>query len=195
VALFVLTSAACGLAPSADLLVVARFLQGVAAALISPTVLSLIGVLFTGPERVRAISIYGIVLGLAAAGGQLVGGVLIEANPGGLGWRSVFLINVPVGLAALAFTWRCVPESRGEAGGRRLDLVGTVILTAGLTAVVLPLIQGRQMGWPRWTWMSLGVAPCCWPGSSCTSAGWAGKAGAPSWTCPSSGTGPSAPGS
>ena len=159
VALFVLTSAACGLAPSADVLVVARFLQGVAAALISPTVLALIGVLFSGPERVRAISIYGIVMGLAAAGGQLIGGVLIEANPGGLGWRSVFLINVPVGLVALAFTWRCLPESRGEAGGRRLDLAGTVILTAGLTAVVLPLIEGRQMGWPRWTWMSLGVAP------------------------------------
>jgi EmrB/QacA subfamily drug resistance transporter len=158
VALFVLTSAACGLASSAGLLVAARFGQGVAAALISPTVLSIIGVLFTGPERVRAISIYGIVLGLAAVGGQLIGGALIQANVAGLGWRSVFLINIPVGLAALALTWRCIPESRAETG-RRLDLTGTVILTAGLTAVVLPLVEGRQMGWPRWTWMSLAAAP------------------------------------
>jgi EmrB/QacA subfamily drug resistance transporter len=159
VALFVLTSAACGLASSADLLVAARFLQGVAAALISPTVLSIIGVLFTGPERVRAISIYGIVMGLAAAGGQLIGGALIQANVAGLGWRSVFLINIPVGLAALAFTRRCIPESRSGTGARRLDLTGTVILTAGLTAVVLPLVQGRQLGWPAWTWMSLAAAP------------------------------------
>src|SRR6516165_9309829 len=80
VALFVVTSAACGLASSTGLLVAARFGQGVAAALISPTVLAIIGVLFTGPERVRAISMYGIVLGLAAVGGQLIGGALIQAN-------------------------------------------------------------------------------------------------------------------
>ena len=157
-ALFVLTSAGCGLAPSADLLVAARFLQGVAGALISPTVLSLIGVLFTGPERIRAISIYGVVMGLAAAGGQLIGGVLIQANIAGLGWRSVFLINVPVGLAALALIPMTVPESRAQARSR-LDLVGTVLLTAGLTAVVLPLVEGRQLGWPLWTWMSLAAAP------------------------------------
>ncbi|HEY3810329.1 MAG TPA: MFS transporter [Acidimicrobiales bacterium] len=157
-ALFVVTSAACGVAPNADLLVAARILQGVAGALISPTVLSIVGVVFNGPDRVRAISIYGATLGLAAAGGQLIGGLLIQANPAGLGWRSVFLINVPVGVAALAFTRRWVPESRAEAS-HRLDLVGTALLTAGLTAVVLPLVEGRQLGWPAWTWMSLAAAP------------------------------------
>ena len=111
-ALFVSTSAACGLAPNPDLLVAARVLQGVAAALISPTVLSIIGVTFTGADRVRAISIYGVVLGLAAAGGQLIGGALIELDPFGLGWRSVFLINVPIGVAALALTPKWVAESR-----------------------------------------------------------------------------------
>ena len=118
-ALFVLTSAACGLAPNPDVLVAARVLQGVAAALISPTVLSIIGVTFSGPDRVRAISIYGVVMGLAAAGGQLIGGVLIEANPGGLGWRSVFLINVPVGAGGpgvhLAVPSRVARRSRRPA--------------------------------------------------------------------------------
>jgi MFS family permease len=192
VALFVLTSAACGLASSAGLLVAARFGQGVAAALISPTVLSIIGVLFTGPERVRAVSIYGIVLGLAAVGGQLIGGGLIQANIAGLGWRSVFLINVPVGLAALALTRRCIPESRAETG-RRLDLTGTFILTAGLTAVVLPLVEGRQMGWPRWTWMSLAAAPLVLAGFVLHQRRLAqrGASRSSTWAC--SGTVPSAP--
>ena len=86
-----------------------------ARALVSPNVLSIIGVAFTGPARVRAITIYGLVMGLAAAGGQLIGGILIQADVLGLAWRSVFLINVPVGLAALALTRRLVPESRVDA--------------------------------------------------------------------------------
>ena len=103
----------------------ARLLQGVAAALISPTVLAIIGVTFTGPDRVRAISIYGMVMGLAAAGGQLIGGALIQADPCGLGWRSVFLINLPIGVAALVLTPRWVAES-GAPSRQRLDLTGTV---------------------------------------------------------------------
>jgi EmrB/QacA subfamily drug resistance transporter len=157
-ALFVAASAACGLAPSPDLLVTARVVQGLAAALISPTVLSIIGVTFTGPDRVRAISVYGVVMGLAAASGQLIGGALIQLNPDGLGWRTVFLINIPVGLAALILTPRWVNESRA-ASRHRLDLTGTAILTAALVAVVLPLVEGRQSGWPAWTWASLAAAP------------------------------------
>ena len=157
-ALFVVASAACGLAPNPDLLVAARVLQGVAAAMISPTVLSIIGVTFTGPARVRAISIYGVVMGLAAACGQLIGGALIEWNPWGLGWRTIFLINIPVGVAALILTPRWLRESRGAAQPR-LDLTGTAILTAALVAVILPLVEGRQLGWPAWTWASLAGAP------------------------------------
>src|SRR6185436_14312584 len=104
-----LASAACGLAWSPAALVAARLVQGVAAALLSPQVLSIIGVAYTGEDRVRALSVYGIVLGLAAVGGQLVGGVLVQADVAGLGWRSCFLINVPVGLAALALAPRLVP--------------------------------------------------------------------------------------
>jgi EmrB/QacA subfamily drug resistance transporter len=157
-ALFTVASAACGLAWSPAALVVARLVQGMAAALLSPQVLSIIGVAYTGPDRVRALSVYGIVLGLAAVGGQLVGGVLVQADVAGLGWRTCFLINVPVGAAALALVARLVPESRAERSSR-IDLVGTVLVTGGLTAVVLPLVEGRSHGWPLWTWVALAVAP------------------------------------
>jgi EmrB/QacA subfamily drug resistance transporter len=157
-ALFTIASAACGLAPTATALVVARLAQGVAAALLSPQVLSIIGVAYAGADRVRALSVYGIVLGLAAVGGQLIGGVLVQADVAGLGWRSCFLINVPIGAAALVFAPRLVPESRA-ARTSRLDLTGTALVTAALTAVVLPLVEGRQHGWPLWTWLSLAAAP------------------------------------
>jgi EmrB/QacA subfamily drug resistance transporter len=157
-AVFVVTSALCGLAPDPAVLVLARLAQGVGAALLAPNVLSIIGVAYPGPARVRAITVYGLVMGLAAAGGQLIGGVLIQANLAGLGWRTVFLINVPVGLAALAYAPRSVPESRAATSGK-LDLTGMVLATAGITALVLPLLEGRQLHWPVWGWISLAASP------------------------------------
>lgn len=157
-ALFTLSSAACGIAGSPAALVAARLVQGLAGALIMPNVLSLIGVGWTGADRVRALSAYGMAMGLAAVGGQLVGGVLVQADVAGLAWRSCFLINVPIGAVALVLAPRLVPESRaGDAGG--IDLPGTALVTAGLTAIVLPLVEGRQHGWPAWTWLSLAAAP------------------------------------
>ena len=155
---FVAASAACGLAPAPLVLIAARLVQGLGAALLSPTVLAIIGVTYRGPDRARAISVYGMVMGLAAAGGQVLGGLLIHADIAGLGWRTVFLLNVPVGLAALALTPRLVPESRARDGGR-LDVAGMVVLTAGLTALLVPLVQGRQAGWPAWAWACLALAP------------------------------------
>jgi EmrB/QacA subfamily drug resistance transporter len=157
-ALFTAASAACGLAPSPTTLVIARVAQGVAGAIVMPQVLAIIGVTYRGAEYVRAVSVYGVVLGLAAVGGQVIGGALVQTDLLGLGWRSCFLINVPVGLAALAVTWRFVPESRAEQGAK-LDLAGAVTLAAGLAAILLPLIEGRQLGWPAWTWISLAVSP------------------------------------
>jgi EmrB/QacA subfamily drug resistance transporter len=157
-ALFALASAGCGLAPTASVLIAFRLLQGLGAALVGPTVLSIIGVTYSGPDRVRAISVYGTVMGVAAASGQLIGGALVQANPAGLGWRTVFLINLPIAAAALALSGRLVPESR-SAGAGRLDLPGTALVTVGLTAIVLPLVQGRQYGWPAWTIASLAAAP------------------------------------
>jgi EmrB/QacA subfamily drug resistance transporter len=155
---FTLASAACGAASSPSVLVAARLAQGIGAALVMPSVLSIINVTYSGADLPRALGIYGLVMGLAAACGQLIGGGLIQADIAGSGWRACFLINVPVGIAALALAPRFVPESRSERRPR-LDLSGTLLLTAGLTAIVLPLVEGRQHGWPAWTWISFAVAP------------------------------------
>src|SRR5439155_1047166 len=152
---FVLTSAACALAPDPAVLVTARILQGAGAALMAPNILSILGVVYSGPARVRAISVYGMVMGLAAVSGQLIGGVLIRADVAGMGWRAIFWINVPLGVAALLACRRVVPESRADQGSR-FDLAGVALITACLVAVVLPLVDGRQEGWPAWSWIALG---------------------------------------
>jgi EmrB/QacA subfamily drug resistance transporter len=158
VAVFTLASAGCGLAPSATALVAARLVQGAGAAMISPTVLALIGALFTAEERPKAIGVYATVMGVAAASGQLLGGLLLHADVAGLGWRLVFLVNVPVGVVALAAIRRTVPESRsGESS--RFDLGGLALLTGALTALVLPLLTGQSEGWPIWTIATLAAAP------------------------------------
>jgi MFS family permease len=113
--LFTLASAACGAATSPTVLVLARIVQGVGAALLSPQVLSTLGVVYDGPARIRAFGAYGIVAGLAAAGGQLIGGALVQANVLGLGWRACFLINVPIGIVALVLTPASCPNRARSA--------------------------------------------------------------------------------
>ena len=118
IATFTVTSALCAAAPDAGFLVAARLAQGVGAAIMAPNVLSILGTTYTGPARVKAISVYGMVMGVAAVGGQLLGGLLIAANLAGLGWRVIFWVNVPVGIAALVLARRLVPESRADRHGR-----------------------------------------------------------------------------
>lgn len=154
VGLFVLSSAACGLAPSAGFLLEARLVQGVAAAAVSTTVLSLIGDVYAGPMRLRALGTYSTVMGVAAASGQLVGGLLIHADLFGLGWRTIFLVNVPVGLAAYVLAPRTLPESRLPERAH-VDAGEVLLSTAALVALMLPLLEGRRLGWPEWTWASL----------------------------------------
>jgi EmrB/QacA subfamily drug resistance transporter len=156
-ALFTLTSLACGLAPTAGVLVGARMLQGAAGALLTPQVLAILGTVYEGARRGTAFAAYGFAMGIAGVLGQLFGGGLIQADVAGLGWRAIFLINLPVGLATLPFVGRVVPESRGPRAS--LDAVGTVLGTAAITALVLPLVEGREHGWPLWTWLSLAAAP------------------------------------
>ncbi|MGI8879982.1 MAG: MFS transporter [Jatrophihabitans sp.] len=153
-ALFIVTSALCGLAPSADALVGARVAQGLAASLMTPQVLAIIGTVYTGKALTRAFTAYGLTMGLAAVFGQLIGGVLIHSDVFGLGWRACFLINVPVGALALALTRRLVPATPGT-GRQRLDLVGTLLIGLTLASLTVPLIQGQSQGWPLWTWLSL----------------------------------------
>ncbi len=160
-ALFTLASAGCGLAGTPEVLVLSRLAQGCASALLMPNVLAIIGVLYDGGDRAKALAAYGMSMGFAAVSGQLIGGLLVQANPAGLGWRSCFLINLPIGVAAVVAAPRVIRgrgvNARGQAGG--LDLAGTLLATLGLTAIVLPLVEGRAHGWPLWTWLSLAAAP------------------------------------
>ena len=157
-ALFVASSVLCAVAPDPAFLIAARLAQGLGAALLAPNTLSIMGMTYTGRDQVTAYSVFGIVMAVAATGGQLLGGALVEANIAGLGWRAVFWLNVPIGLVALAVTRRLVPESRA-AGPGRLDLPGAALLTAALVAIVLPLVTGRQEGWPAWSWACLAASP------------------------------------
>jgi EmrB/QacA subfamily drug resistance transporter len=163
IAVFTVASALCGAAPDAGFLIAARLAQGIGGAVMAPNVLSILGTTYSGPARVKAISVYGMVMGLAAVGGQLIGGLLISANVAGLGWRLIFWVNVPVGIAALALARRLVPESRAAESGTgsagRLDLRGAALLTAALVAILLPLLDGRQQGWPPWSWACLAAGP------------------------------------
>ena len=152
--LFTITSAACGLAPTAGLLIAGRVLQGISAGLMTPQVLAILRTSYSGQAQARAFSMFGLSLGIGAVSGQLIGGLLIRADVLGLDWRTCFLINVPVGAVAVALTPRVVPESRGPARAA-LGIPGMVIASVALVAIVLPLIQGRQAGWPAWTWPSL----------------------------------------
>jgi MFS family permease len=166
-AVFVATSALCALAPDPAFLVGARLAQGLGAAIMAPNVLSIVRVTYTGRQQARAISVYGMVMGLAAAGDQLLGGVLIDANLAGLGWRTIFWVNVPVGIAALIVAPRLLPESRAAHAGR-IDVRGVLLLGVALTAIILPLLDGRQQGWPAWSWACLAASRRCWPPSAGT---------------------------
>jgi EmrB/QacA subfamily drug resistance transporter len=159
VALFTLASAACGLAPTAGTLVAARIAQGIAGALLQPQVLAMLGLLYTGPQRARAFAAYGLALGLAAASGQVIGGLLIHASWAGLGWRSCFLINLPIGIAALLLTPRVLPAMKPSgAAHSRPDIAGMALIALTLVAAVLPLVQGREHGWPLWSLLLLAAS-------------------------------------
>lgn len=156
---FSLASLACGVSTSPVHLVLARIVQGSAAALLLPQVLGSIRALFPDErELARAMSAYGIMMGTAAAIGQFSGGALIQWNPAGLGWRAIFLMTVPVCAVTLLLAWRLVPETAGSKNVR-LDLGGAGLLSLTLAAVVIPLSVGRQQGWPDWVFASLAAAP------------------------------------
>ncbi len=146
---FTLASAFCGLAPNPAFLIVFRVVQGSMAALMLPQVLSIIQVSFLPKERGVALGFYGATVGAAAILGQVVGGLLITANFLGLGWRPIFLVNVPLGLAAFVATLFLLRESHAP-GSKELDLVGVVLVSAGLFLLVFPLVENRIAGWPWW---------------------------------------------
>ncbi|MGE8637826.1 MAG: MFS transporter [Achromobacter sp.] len=145
---FALASALCGLAPTADTLIGARILQGVAAAMLFPQVYALIRVSYEGHARRRAFGLMGMTLGLAAIAGQVLGGWIVHADVFGLAWRTIFLINVPLGLMAWRLA-RHIPESR-EASGAAMDWPGAALVGTGLALLLLALIEGPARQWPAW---------------------------------------------
>ncbi|AZQ34604.1 MFS transporter [Streptomyces cyaneochromogenes] len=163
-AAFGLTSLACGLAPSAWALVAARVAQGAASAAMLPQVLATIQAATSGQRRAKAMGLYGATAGLSMVAGQILGGVLVAATPlsflfgAGTGWRSVFLVNVPVVLVGLFLAARTVPETRSQHP-EPVDGPGTVLLAAALLTLLAPLTEGRAAGWPLWTWLSLAAFP------------------------------------
>src|SRR5580658_6486419 len=155
---FTVTSLACGLAPSVDVLVLARVLQGAASAMMLPQVLSTIQATKSGSERARALGKYGATGGIAAVTGQIVGGALVTANIAGTGWRPIFLVNVPVGLAGLLLARKLVPETRSNDPAP-VDHLGTLLLGMAVLALLVPLTEGRSLGWPLWSILCLVAAP------------------------------------
>jgi EmrB/QacA subfamily drug resistance transporter len=151
VAVFGLASLAAGISGSGAELIAARVVQGTGAAAMAPQVLATFRAIFPGSERGKAFGIYGAMLGFASAVGLLLGGALTDANLFGWSWRSVFFVNVPVAAAALIAGLRFVPETR-DAAARRPDVPGALLLAGSLVAIVYPLLEGRQLGWPGWVW-------------------------------------------
>ncbi len=151
---FTVASLLCGLAPNAWLLVAFRVLQGATAALMVPQMLAIINTMFPIHERPRAMAAFGATVGIGAVSGQVLGGVLLDADLFGWGWRTIFYINVPIGLAAAALAARWLP--RHEASRRpRLDPVGALGVSAALALLLVPITLGRPEGWPLWTWLSM----------------------------------------
>ncbi|WP_326821331.1 MFS transporter [Streptosporangium sp. NBC_01756] len=147
----------CGLAQTSGELVAARLLQGLTGAAMVPQVLALISAVFPPAERSRALSWFGVTVGVGGVAGQILGGALLQVNVLGLGWRVIFLVNVPIALAAAALAHRLLPRLR-SAATPRLDLVGAAGICLSLALVLVPLVLGRTEGWPLWAWASLAAA-------------------------------------
>jgi EmrB/QacA subfamily drug resistance transporter len=154
VAAFTASSLLCGLAPSPVFLIAARVLQGISASLLFPQVLAIMQVTFPQKERAKAFGLFGTVIGTSSFSGNVLGGLLVSANVFGWSWRPIFLINLPVGLITVIAAARWVKESRSPKA-RHLDLGGVAIMTVALTLLLYPLIQGREAGWPAWSFVCI----------------------------------------
>ncbi|QTT77711.1 MFS transporter [Streptomyces mobaraensis NBRC 13819 = DSM 40847] len=157
-AAFGVTSVACGLAPDAWTLVVARVAQGAASALLLPQALATIQAATHGERRTRAMSFYSATAGVSSVVGQMLGGFLVSADIAGSGWRPIFLVNAPLSVIALLMAARLIPETRSDRP-TKVDGAGTVLLSVALVSLLVPLTEGRSTGWPVWAWALLVLFP------------------------------------
>ena len=153
---FTVMSAACAVAPSPTVLIAFRVLQGSFGALMIPQGVGMLKEVFAEDEMTKVFGAYGPMIGLSVLAAPILAGALVEANLWGIGWRLVFLINVPIGIAAFAGAVRVLPRTVAHPG-IRLDTGGMIIVGLALTAIIYPLIQGRTAGWPAWTFVMLGA--------------------------------------
>ncbi|MFL6122847.1 MFS transporter [Actinophytocola sp.] len=157
-AAFTATSLVCGIAPNETVLVLARIAQGAAAALLVPQVFSIIQATHSGEHRARTLGYLGAVAGLAMVLGQVLGGLLVAADLFGAGWRPIFLVNVPIGIVVVLLVNSKLPESRAQ-DPLGVDRWGTPLLAGALLALLVPLLEGRALGWPVWCWVLLAAVP------------------------------------
>lgn len=155
---FTLASALCGFAGGSEILVASRILQGAMAALMVPQVLSIVHATFPAHERGKVFGLFGAIVGLGAVSGPMLGALLTEWNLFGLGWRPIFLINLPVGIAGLILGARFITESKAPKA-LRLDLVGVALATLGLLMLIYPLTRGEELDWPLWGHLSMIASP------------------------------------
>ena len=152
---FTLASLACGLAPGVGFLISARLVQGLCGAVMIPQGFAMVKVVFPPQQLRKALIPFGPVMGLATVAGPILAGWLLHLDLFGSQWRSIFLINVPVGVLAWAMAWRFLPHRTGEDASARLDLGGVALLTLASALLIIPLVQGRELGWPVWTYLSM----------------------------------------
>ena len=156
-ALFTVASLACGLARDDTQLIAARAVQGLAGGMFFTPITALIQLMFSDRKRARAFAMMGATIGFSVALGPLVGGLIIQASGADVGWRMVFDVNVPLGVLAVIAAVRLLPAG-AENADTGADWPGLVLLSAGLVALLTPMIQGQQEGWPPWTYASLAGA-------------------------------------
>ncbi|UYN98157.1 MAG: DHA2 family efflux MFS transporter permease subunit [Devosia sp.] len=156
VSAFTVASALCGMSSSIEMLIGARVLQGLAGAMMTPQVLAIATVTFPPHERGQAFSLFGLSAGLASVCGPILGGLLIDANLFGLDWQPIFLVNVPIGIAAVIAGWFLIPNLPGHPELKN-DFVGIGLFGLGIVAVVFPIVEGRAYGWPLWAFGMIGA--------------------------------------
>lgn len=161
VAGFTVASALSALAVSGPMLDGTRAMQGAFAGAMVPQVLAAVQELYAPEERAPVFGLVGVITGSASVVGPVLAGWLIAIDAFGIGWRSIFAINVPVGLALIAAALVLVPGRRGDRERPRLDLPGAALAAAAGVAIVFPLVGGRQAGWPAWCWVSFGAGVAC----------------------------------